>query len=252
MIVLDQVSYQVGSLPILKNISTAIEKGGITALVGPNGAGKSTLLSLMARLLPLKTGNISFDGIDLSKTPTCDIAKKLAIMRQDNSVTSRITVRELLMFGRFPYHKGNPCQEDLEIIEKTLQQFNLLELASRFVVDLSGGQRQRTLVAMVFCQSTDYLLLDEPLNNLDMFHARNLMSLLRRIADEHNRTIIIVLHDINYASAYADNIMGMKNGELVLHGRPNDVITPQNLQRLFGVEAEIVPVQNHKLVMHYV
>ena len=102
MIVLDQVSYQVGSLPILKNISATIEKGGITALVGPNGAGKSTLLSLMARLIPLKQGHVSFDGIDLSKTPTSEIAKKMAIMRQDNSVTSRITVRELLMFGRFP------------------------------------------------------------------------------------------------------------------------------------------------------
>ncbi len=252
MIVLDQVSYQVGRLPILKNICATIEKGGITALVGPNGAGKSTLLSLMARLTPLKAGRISFDGIDLSKTPNGEIAKKLAIMRQDNSITSRITVRELLMFGRFPYHKGNPGQEDHEIVEQTLTQFNLAELASRFVADLSGGQRQRALVAMVFCQSTDYLLLDEPLNNLDMFHARHLMGLLRQIADEYKRTIIIVLHDINYASAYADNIMGMKHGELVLHGKPNDVITPENLQRLFGVNAEIVPVQNHKLVMHYV
>lgn len=251
MITIDQVSFQIRGTEILKNINLEIPKGGITALVGPNGAGKSTLFSLMSRLNEFEQGKISIDGMDISKTPSDEMAKKIAILRQENSITSRILVKEMLMFGRYPYHKGRPTEEDQAIVENTLRRFDLYDLRGRYLTELSGGQRQRVLVAMVFCQSTDYLLLDEPLNNLDMYHSRQLMRQLRHIADEHQRTIIVVLHDVNYASAYADSIVGLKRGELVLHGKPRDVLNSGNLEKLFGVDAQVVDVNGHNMVMHY-
>ena len=251
MITIDQVSFQIRGTEILKNINLEIPKGGITALVGPNGAGKSTLFSLMSRLNEFEQGKISIDDMDISKTPSDEMAKKIAILRQENSITSRIMVKEMLMFGRYPYHKGRPTEEDRAIVENTLRRFDLYDLRGRYLTELSGGQRQRVLVAMVFCQSTDYLLLDEPLNNLDMYHSRQLMRQLRHIADEHQRTIIVVLHDVNYASAYADSIVGLKQGELVLHGKPRDVLNSDNLEKLFGVDAQVVDVNGHSMVMHY-
>ncbi|PMC16835.1 iron ABC transporter ATP-binding protein [Oligella urethralis] len=251
MITIEQVSFQIRGTEILKNINLEIPKGGITALVGPNGAGKSTLFSLMSRLNEFEQGKISIDGMDISKTPSDEMAKKIAILRQENNITSRIMVKEMLMFGRYPYHKGRPTEEDRAIVENTLRRFDLYDLRGRYLTELSGGQRQRVLVAMVFCQSTDYLLLDEPLNNLDMYHSRQLMRQLRHIADEHQRTIIVVLHDVNYASAYADSIVGLKQGELVLHGKPRDVLNSDNLEKLFGVDAQVVDVNGHNMVMHY-
>lgn len=251
MITIDQVSFQVAGMQILKNISLDIPKGGITALVGPNGAGKSTLFSLMSRMQDVNQGTISIDGLDIKKTPNEEMAKKIAILRQENSITSRIMVKEMLMFGRYPYHKGRPTVEDKAIVEKTLQRFDLHKLRGRYLTELSGGQRQRVMVAMVFCQSTDYLLLDEPLNNLDMYHSRKLMRQLRHIADDHQRTIVVVLHDVNYASAYADLIIGLKQGEVVLQGKPNDVLNSENLEKLFGVDAPVVDVNGHSMVMHY-
>lgn len=251
MITIEQVSFQIRGTEILKNINLEIPKGGITALVGPNGAGKSTLFSLMSRLNEFEQGKISIDGMDISKTPSDEMAKKIAILRQENNITSRIMVKEMLMFGRYPYHKGRPTEEDRAIVENTLRRFDLYDLRGRYLTELSGGQRQRVLVAMVFCQSTDYLLLDEPLNNLDMYHSRQLMRQLRHIADEHQRTIIVVLHDVNYASVYADSIVGLKRGELVLHGKPRDVLNSDNLEKLFGVDAQVVDVNGHNMVMHY-
>lgn len=251
MIAIENVSFHVGQTPILQDINLTIPKGGITALVGPNGAGKSTLFSIMARLQPMSQGRISIDGLDIRQTSNEQMAKKIAILRQENSITSRITVEQMLMFGRYPYHKGRPGAEDIAVVQETLEHFDLTALASRYTTELSGGQRQRVMVAMVFCQSTDYLLLDEPLNNLDMYHSRQLMRQLRHIADEHDRTIIVVLHDVNYASAYADSIVGMKQGQILLHGKPNEILTTPNLETLFNVDAPVVQVNSHSMVMHY-
>ncbi|MCQ9329508.1 iron ABC transporter ATP-binding protein [Pelistega suis] len=251
MIKVENLSYTMGDSTILKNISLTIPKGGITALVGPNGAGKSTLFSHMARLEMIQQGQISIDGMDIRHTPNQEMARRIAILRQDNRVASRITVEKMLMFGRYPYHQGKPKQEDIDIVELTLAQFQLEALRDRFITELSGGQRQRVMVAMVFCQSTDYLLLDEPLNNLDMYHSRQLMQQLRYIADTYHKTIVVVLHDVNYASAYADYIIGMKAGEVAMQGVPQDLLTEENLFDLFGVRAPVVDVNERKMVMHY-
>lgn len=251
MIKISQVCHRIGCHQILNNIDLTIEQGGITALIGANGAGKSTLLSLIARLQPLQQGSIYLNELDIHRTPSCIIAKHLAILTQDNTIHSRITVRDLLMFGRYPHHQGRMGEQDHHIVQQALERFDLADFAERFLAELSGGQRQRALIAMIFCQQTQYILLDEPLNNLDMFHAHSLMRLLRHLTDELNLTTIMVVHDINIAAAYADNIVAMQNGEIAKIGTPADIITPKNLQQIFNLDADVLTYQGKPLVVHH-
>lgn len=249
MITIRNVSYRIGTRPILDNVSLDIPEGGITALIGPNGAGKSTLLSFMARLQPLAHGNISYAGKD---TPTAELACTLSILTQENSIMSRITVRDLLMFGRYPYHQGRPTAECRRIVNGAIEEFHLQDFADRYLTELSGGQRQRAMIAMVFCQRTDYVLLDEPLNNLDMYHARSLMQILRRLTDEHKRTTVVVLHDINQAAAYADHVVAMKNGQVAMQGKPDDFFTAANIKTLFDMDVSVLDHQSKKLIVHHI
>jgi len=251
MIEIENVSLSYRDVPVLRGIDLSLPKGGITALVGPNGAGKSTLLSLIARLQPLQAGRITIDGLPVDKTTSRVLAQRLAILRQDGAVASRLTVRELVNFGRFPHHQGRPGNEDLRLVELALMQFDLQALSDRFIDTLSGGQRQRAMVAMTFCQGTDYVLLDEPLNNLDMFHARQLMRSLRTIADERQRTAIIVLHDINQAAAHADRIVAMRDGAIIADGTPQAVLTEDNLEAIFGYRMQIANLAGKPLVLHH-
>ncbi len=252
MIEIRNVSHAIGGQTILNNVSLDIPQGGITALIGPNGAGKSTLLSFMARLQPLHSGRIAYNGKDIGSTPTAELARVLSILTQENSIMSRISVRDLLMFGRYPYHQGRPTEHDQAIVENALAEFQLEAFAHRYLTELSGGQRQRAMIAMVFCQSTEYVLLDEPLNNLDMYYARSLMQLLQKLTREHRRTTVVVLHDINQAAAYADFVVAMKNGQVALQGHPNEVFTPQNIKTLFDMEVDVLDYGGKKLVVHHV
>ena len=252
MIESKNVSHKVGEQQILNNVSLNIPQNGITALIGANGAGKSTLMSFMARLQPLVSGSIAYNGRDLATTPTADVAKILAILTQENSIHSRISVRDLLLFGRYPYHQGRPTDEDKAIVEQAIVQFQLEPLAQRYLTELSGGQRQRALIAMVFCQSTEYVLLDEPLNNLDMYYAKNLMQLLRELTHEHNRTTVVVLHDINMAAAYADYVIAMQKGEVKFSGSPEEVFTVENIKELFDMEVEVLDHKGKKLIVHHI
>ncbi|ASK26905.1 iron ABC transporter ATP-binding protein [Neisseria chenwenguii] len=252
MINIQNVRHTIGSQTILNDVSLQIPQGGITALIGPNGAGKSTLLAFMARLQPLHHGRISYNGKDVSATPTAELAKILSILTQENSIISRITVRDLLMFGRYPYHQGRPSENDKTIVENALAEFQLQTFTDRYLTELSGGQRQRAMIAMVFCQQTEYVLLDEPLNNLDMYHARALMQLLRHLTDEHRRTTVVVLHDINQAAAYADYVVAMKNGEVAMAGTPDEIFTEENIKTLFEMDVSVLDYQGKKLVVHHV
>lgn len=251
MIKIENVSHQINHQTILNNVSLDIPQGGITALIGANGAGKSTLLSFMARLRPLVSGSIAYNGRDLASTPTAEVAKMLAILTQENSIHSRIAVRDLLLFGRYPYHQGQPTAEDQAIVDNALAEFQLQELAHHYLTELSGGQRQRALIAMVFCQSTEYVLLDEPLNNLDMYYARNLMQLLHRLAHSQQRTIIVVLHDINMAAAYADHVVAMKQGQVLFSGCPDEVFTVPNIQAAFNMEVDVLDCKGKKFIVHH-
>lgn len=251
MIEIKNVSYHIGKQMILDDVSLNIPQNGITALIGANGAGKSTLLSLMARLRPLETGCIAYNGRDLANTPTAEVAKILSILTQENSIHSRISVRDLLLFGRYPYHQGRPTAEDKHIVEQAISQFQLHDLSNRYLTELSGGQRQRALIAMVFCQSTEYVLLDEPLNNLDMYYARNLMQLLRELTHQHQRTTVVVLHDINQAAAYADYVVAMQKGKVKFAGSPEDVFTVENIKILFDMDVDVLDYKGKKLIVHH-
>lgn len=241
MIQVRKVSHHIGELTILKDVNFSLPSGQIIALIGANGAGKSTLFSLMARINPLqdKRASISFDGHDINTATDADMAKVVAMLAQENHIQGRLRVRELLMFGRYPYHQGRPTQVDKDKVEEMIITFELAPLADRFLSDLSGGQRQRVLIAMVVCQDTPYVLLDEPLNNLDMYHAGKLMREMKRLASQ-GKTIIIVLHDINQALQFADTVVMMKGGEVVSVGTPKDVLTAQNMKVLYNVDVTVL------------
>ena len=252
MITVRNVSCRIGGSLILDKLSLDIPQGGITALIGPNGAGKSTLLSLMSRLRPLEGGAIAYNGRDLAATPNGELARILSILTQENGIHSRISVRDLLMFGRYPYHHGRPAAADWQIVENALQEFQLDSFAHRYLTELSGGQRQRAMIAMVFCQQTEYVLLDEPLNNLDMYYARSLMRQLVRLTHEHSRTTVVVLHDINQAAAYADHVVAMKGGRVAMQGHPNDIFTEENIRDLFDMDVAVLDYEGKKLIVHHI
>ena len=224
---------------ILDDVNLSLQTGQVVALIGPNGAGKSTLFNLMARILSLQSGKVSFGGYDVATTDSRKLACTLAMLTQENHVQGRLRVRELLMFGRYPHHQGTPTPEDDERVEEVLAEFELTALSERFLSDLSGGQRQRVLIAMVVCQDTPYLLLDEPLNNLDMYHAGRLMRKLRVLA-KAGKTIVIVLHDINQAAQFADTVVMMKSGQVIATGKPVDVLTASTMKQLYQVDVTVL------------
>jgi iron complex transport system ATP-binding protein len=232
-------------------VDLQIPAGGVTALVGPNGAGKSTLLTMVGRLLGLDEGAIEIAGFDVASTKSKDLAKVVSILRQENHYITRLTIRQLVGFGRFPYSKGRLTRKDEEIISEAIDFLELGDLEERFIDELSGGQRQRAYVAMVLAQDTDYVLLDEPLNNLDMKHSVQMMQHLRRAAAEMGRTIVIVLHDINFAGHYADHICAVKQGRVVEFGSPEQIMTGEVLSRVFDTPVEVIDGPRGRLAVYY-
>ncbi|MDO5081863.1 MAG: ATP-binding cassette domain-containing protein [Arachnia propionica] len=221
-------------------VDLEIPGGGITALVGPNGAGKSTLLTMIGRLLGMDAGSIEVGGLDVARTRSKELAKVLSVLRQENHFVMRLTVRQLVGFGRFPHSGGRLTQADAEIIDRSISFLHLDQIADRYIDELSGGQRQRAYVAMVLAQDTRYVLLDEPLNNLDMAHSVQMMQHLRRAATELGRTIVIVVHDINFAATYADTIVAMKDGAVAAMGTPEEIIRSEVLSQIFETPVEII------------
>lgn len=251
MIEITNLNHSIGTASILKDISVTLPGRGITALVGPNGAGKSTLLHLIARLEAIQSGRVCIDGLDVGATPTATLALKMAILAQQTHIGSRLRVRDLVSFGRYPHSRGRLSSCDQEVIERALREFDLLPLADRFLDALSGGQQQRAHLAMIFAQGTDWMLLDEPLNNLDMYHARGLMQRLREVARDHGRSVVIVVHEINYAAAYADHIVALKDGQIAATGTPEEVLCPVVLETLFDMPMRVHQVDGRPLVLHH-
>ncbi len=248
MISIRNLSHQLGQQQILNNLRLTIPKGKVTALVGANGAGKSTLLSLIARLMKLQAGQILIDNMSVGDTPNDALARKLSILPQSIQMEPRLTVRELVSFGRYPHAKGRMQKLDWDKVDEALAVLDLNDLADRQLDTLSGGQRQRAYVAMTYAQDTDYMLLDEPLNNMDIAASRSLMRVLRDLCEHHGRTIVIVLHDINYASSYADNVVALADGQIDQEGAPLDVVDSAFLQRIYGTQAKVHILDNRPFV----
>ena len=240
-----------GSKKVVDNVSVTIPTGKITSFIGPNGAGKSTVLSIMSRLLNADSGEIYLNGELLNRKKSSDIAKQLAILKQTNNINLRLTIEDLVSFGRFPYSKGNLTQTDRTFIDNAIAYMNLDDIRHQYIDNLSGGQRQRAYIAMTLAQDTDYILLDEPLNNLDMKHSVQIMQVLRKLATELNKTVVIVIHDINFASCYSDYIVAMKNGKLVQQGEVNYIMQSTVLQDIYDMTIPIQDIDDHKIAVYF-
>lgn len=252
MIQLTGVTKAYGSETVVDSVTAAIRQGGITSIIGPNGAGKSTLLSMMSRLLPMDSGSVVIEGMDVSTTASNTLARKMAILRQDNQLTVRLTVRDLVGFGRFPHNQGRPTVEDRDHIERALDYLDLRPMADRFVDELSGGQRQRAFIAMVLAQDTDYIFLDEPLNNLDMKHAVDLMRMLRRTVEDLGKTVVLVIHDINFASCYSDAIIAMRDGAVLHQGTPAELMHTPLLREVYDIDIRIEEIDGNRIGVYFV
>lgn len=240
MIEVGGLSFHVGQVQILHDITLALEPGGVTALIGPNGAGKSTLLHAIAGLNAPSSGTVSIDGLDPYAAPAMERARRVALLQQFPTVVSRLRVRELVAFGRWPHHKGRATPADDAKVAEAIAALALEDLADRPLETLSGGQRQRAFVAMTFAQDTPWILLDEPLNALDPRHARNLMSRLKVLAEQTGRSIVIVLHDINAAAGWAARVVAMKDGRVMAHGATREVLTPDTLGAVFETPFDVI------------
>jgi iron complex transport system ATP-binding protein len=240
-----------GSTVVVDDVDLVLPPGGVTSIIGANGAGKSTVLSMVARLLQLDGGTVSVDGQDIAQTPSNELAKRLSILRQDNHLSVRLTVQDLVAFGRYPHSKGRLTVEDRRKITGAMEYLGLGPLASRYLDELSGGQRQRAFVAMVLCQDTDYVLLDEPLNNLDMKHSVSMMKLLRRTADELGKTVVVVVHDINFASCYSDHIVAMKDGRVLCQGSPEEIIEADRLRAIYDIDVAVEIIGGRRIGVYY-
>lgn len=240
-----------GDTQVLHDVTACFAQGGVTSLIGPNGAGKSTLLGVMSRLQHSDSGRVLVDGVDVSKNGGRELACRLAVLRQENSMAIRLTVRELVGFGRFPHNGGRPSPDDIEHVEYALSAMELEEYADRYLDELSGGQRQRAHIAMVLAQDTDYVLLDEPLNNLDLRHATSIMRLLRRTAAERGKTIVLVIHDINIAAAYSDRIIAMKDGRIIADGTPADIMCTEVLRDVYDMDMQVTQVAGRYVALYF-
>lgn len=251
MIEVRQLSKAYGGKPVVENVSLQIGKGKITSFIGPNGAGKSTLLSMISRITAKDAGEVYIDGKEIGQCKSTDLAKQISILKQSNHINVRLTVRELVSFGRFPYSQGKLTPEDWKHVDEAIQYMELGDMQHKYLDQLSGGQNQRAYIAMVIAQNTEYVLLDEPLNNLDMRHSVQIMKVLRRLVDELGKTVIIVIHDINFASCYSDYIVALKNGKVVKEGSTDQIIESSVLREVYDMDIPIETINGNKICVYF-
>ncbi|KGM44961.1 ABC transporter ATP-binding protein [Neobacillus niacini] len=237
----DDLSIGYGERLIVKSLSIEIPDRQITTIIGPNGCGKSTLLKAITRIISHQSGSILLDGKDISKVNTKILAKQMAILPQTPESASGLTVGELVSYGRFPYQKGfgRLTKKDYEVIDWALDVTGTIDYKFRPVDALSGGQRQRVWIAMALAQETEIIFLDEPTTYLDMAHQLEVLELLQKLNHEQQRTIVMVLHDLNQAARFADHIIALKDGEIVKAGSCEEVISQKVLRKVFNIDAVI-------------
>ena len=226
---------------VVDSVSFEIPKGKVISMIGPNGAGKSTVLNIISRLIARDSGLVDFDGRDIGKWKSKELAKRLAILTQSNNIQMKLTVRELVTFGRFPYSGSHLNEEDQRIIDKAIAYMELEPFQDRFIDELSGGQRQRAYIAMVIAQDTEFILLDEPTTYLDMAHQLEVLELLQTLNRDQGKTIALVIHELNLAARFSDWMIALKSGAIRGAGTPAEVMTPALLREVFGLDALIAP-----------
>jgi iron complex transport system ATP-binding protein len=251
MIALENVTKRYAGVTVVDDVSLTFGGEGVTALIGPNGAGKSTLFGLVGRLIKPDAGRVTVGGQDITTTPSADLARTLAVLRQDNHIAARLTVHDLVEFGRFPHSKGRLTVEDRGHIERAIDYLDLDAYRHRFLDELSGGQRQRAFIAMVLAQDTEYVLLDEPLNNLDLRHMTEIMRLVRRMADELGKRVVTVLHDINFAATWSDRIVALRDGVVVADAPPGEIMRPEVLKAVYDTAVDVREIDGKPIALYY-
>lgn len=249
MIQIDSLDLHRDGQPVLQGVTADIPATGLTAVIGPNGAGKSTLLHCLAGLLSPDAGHVRVGSDDITAMRPQDRAHRVALLTQSPAIVPRLSVRDLVAFGRWPHHRGRPKQVDHDLVDEALTLFDLTDLHHRTLDSLSGGQRQRAFVAMAYAQSTPWMLLDEPLAALDPRYARDIMERLHNLSREGGRSVVIVLHDLGMAARYADWIVSLKHGRLVHSASKAQVMTTAHLSDLFDTGLSVQMLNRHPVVV---
>ena len=253
MLTANNITFRVGSKALISEVSVSFAPGQVHLVIGPNGAGKSTLIKVLARLLRPQTGKVEYEGVDVRDTSEADLAKRRAVLSQAVEVAFPLTVREVVMMGRYPHFGVRPGPQDEKIVDELITRFDLNEFTYRNYQTLSGGERQRVNFARVLAQlgrdaahgaasTCRYLFLDEPLTFLDIRHQIDFMKTLRSFADAPDIVTVGVVHDLNLAARFADHIVLLDHGQVVANGSPADVLTANRIREVFEVEATFVPV----------
>lgn len=245
------VSKKYGGKKVVDNVSVDIAPGKITSFIGPNGAGKSTLMSMISRLITKDEGEVVIDGQEIGSWKSNELAKKISILKQSNHINIRLTVKDLVSFGRFPYSQGKLTKEDVKYVDEAIAYMDLEPMRDKYLDELSGGQKQRAFIAMVIAQNTEYVLLDEPLNNLDMKHSVQIMNVLRRLVNELGKTVVLVIHDINFASCYSDYIVALKDGRIVKEGTTDEIMDQDVLREVYDMDIPIETIGGNKICVYF-
>lgn len=250
MLTASDITFRVGSKPLVSDISVSFAASQLHLIIGPNGAGKSTLVKVLARLLRPQTGEVAYDGVDVSSASEAELAKHRAVLSQAVEVAFPLTVREVVMMGRYPHFGGRPGPTDESIVDDVMQHFDVTEFSERNYQTLSGGERQRVNFARVLAQlwsngeagsSTRYLFLDEPLTFLDIRHQIDFLKKVRKFSDAPDVVTVGVVHDLNLAARFADQIVLLNEGRVVANGTPAEVLTAERIEAVFEVKPTFIP-----------
>jgi iron complex transport system ATP-binding protein len=256
MLTASNITFRAGDKPLVSDISVSFAPARLHLIIGPNGAGKSTLIKVLARLLRPHVGRVEYEGADISDASEADLAKRRAVLSQAVEAAFPLTVREVVMMGRYPHFRGHPGPTDEKIVDEVMAQFELTELGNRYYQTLSGGERQRVNFARVLAQlsrdgsmATDsscrYLFLDEPLTFLDIRHQIDFLKKIRAFAEAPDVVTIGVVHDLNLAARFADHIVLINEARVIANGTPVEVLTAERIQAVFGVQPTFVESEQY-------
>lgn len=254
MFQLVDASFEIDGKTILSPTNLTFTKGEITTLLGHNGCGKSTLIKLLSRQNAPSHGEVLFQNEHVSSYSHLEFAHQVAYLPQHPPVTDGVTVRELVCFGRYPWKGafGRYSQQDYDIVESAIEKVGLSNLAERYVATLSGGERQRAWVAMLLAQQSQCILLDEPTSALDVAHQHELLALVRELNQSLGLTVIMVLHDVNMAAKFSDRLIALHSGKVIASGTPQELMTPETLTQIYGMELALFPHPNTGQPISYI
>ncbi len=246
IISIDNLWFKYDKDSILENININIDQGSFISIIGPNGSGKTTLLKNMVNLLTPTKGSISLFKKDIKNIKYKDLAKKVAVVHQSNNIGFNFSVEDVVMMGRFPYLKRfqSETSKDYEIVEKAMKNTGIFDLKDRSILNISGGEMQRVMIARALVQEPEILVLDEPISNLDLKYQVGILNICKELNKKDNLTVICILHDINLASRYSDNIILLKDGKIHSLDKPNNVITKKNIKEVYDIDVDVKNIEN--------